>query len=425
MSSERSRILVIGSTGHIGKHIVSASAKLGHPTFALVRQSTASDPSKAAVLESFATSGISPLYGDLDDHESLVKAIKQVDIVISAVGSLQLANQIKIIDAIKEAGNVKRFLPSEFGLDVERVADVELLEQVAACLVPKREIRQVIRAAGIPYTIISNNYFAGCTLPHLVQIAPPTDKVVIFGDGNPKGVFLAEEDIGMFTIKAADDPRTLNKIVYARPPGNIYSHNELVAIWEKKTGKTLERVFLSEEDVLKTIKEAPVGPHPYGLILGIKYMVLMKGACLGFEIDPSVGAEATELYPEMLVYVYLGAHGTRLPKVSDMKMPIPQPWRRGRGQAVVEGRGSMATSGKPAHGGGSEPGKGNLEECQGFSNSNFPRRIRSLSTQLATFLRCCSYKSTPRLSFLPPSLSPALVTLPLNQSRFRESRIFY
>ncbi|KAG0465329.1 hypothetical protein HPP92_019493 [Vanilla planifolia] len=288
MSSERSRILVIGSTGHIGKHIVSASAKLGHPTFALVRQSTASDPSKAAVLESFATSGISPLYiwfnpflrvsqGDLDDHESLVKAIKQVDIVISAVGSLQLANQIKIIDAIKEAGNVKRFLPSEFGLDVERVADVELLEPVAAVMVPKREIRQVIRAAGIPYTIISNNYFAGCTLPHLVQIAPPTDKVVIFGDGNPKGVFLAEEDIGMFTIKAADDPRTLNKIVYARPPGNIYSHNELVAIWEKKTGKTLERVFLSEEDVLKTI----------------------KGACLGFEIDPSVGAEATELYPEV------------------------------------------------------------------------------------------------------------------------------
>ncbi|KAG0465328.1 hypothetical protein HPP92_019492 [Vanilla planifolia] len=304
MSSERSRILVIGSTGHIGKHIVSASAKLGHPTFALVRQSTASDPSKAAVLESFTTSGVALLYGDLDDHESLVKAIKHVDIVISAVGSLQLANQIKITDAIKEAGNVKRFLPSEFGLDVERVADVELLEPVAAVMVPKREIRQVIRAAGIPYTIISNNYFAGCTLPHLVQIAPPTDKVVIFGDGNPKRlgsecVFLAEEDIGMFTIKAADDPRTLNKIVYARPPGNIYSHNELVAIWEKKTGKTLERVFLSEEDVLKTIKEAPVGPHPYGLILGIKYMVLMKGACLGFEIDPSVGAEATELYPEV------------------------------------------------------------------------------------------------------------------------------
>ena len=47
------------------------------------------------------------LQGDLYDHESLVKAIKQVDVVISTVGSMQLADQVKIIAAIKEAGNVK------------------------------------------------------------------------------------------------------------------------------------------------------------------------------------------------------------------------------------------------------------------------------------------------------------------------------
>ena len=41
------------------------------------------------------------------DHESLVKAIKQVDVVISTVGNGQLNDQRKIIDAIKEAGNVK------------------------------------------------------------------------------------------------------------------------------------------------------------------------------------------------------------------------------------------------------------------------------------------------------------------------------
>lgn len=47
------------------------------------------------------------MQGDLYDHESLVKAIKQVDVVISTVGQMQLADQSKIIDAIKEAGNVK------------------------------------------------------------------------------------------------------------------------------------------------------------------------------------------------------------------------------------------------------------------------------------------------------------------------------
>ena len=50
--------------------------------------------------------------GDLYDHESLVKAIKQVDVVISTVGALQLADQDKIIAAIKEAGNVKVYIKS-------------------------------------------------------------------------------------------------------------------------------------------------------------------------------------------------------------------------------------------------------------------------------------------------------------------------
>lgn len=54
------------------------------------------------------------LQGDLYDHESLVKAIKQVDVVISTVGQMQLADQVKIIAAIKEAGNVKVPMNSVF-----------------------------------------------------------------------------------------------------------------------------------------------------------------------------------------------------------------------------------------------------------------------------------------------------------------------
>lgn len=45
--------------------------------------------------------------GDLYDQESLVKAIKEVDVVISTVGHMQIADQDKIISAIQEAGNIK------------------------------------------------------------------------------------------------------------------------------------------------------------------------------------------------------------------------------------------------------------------------------------------------------------------------------
>lgn len=57
-----SRILIIGGTGYIGKFIVEASAKLGHPTFALVRESTVNDPVKGKVIENFKNLGVTLLH---------------------------------------------------------------------------------------------------------------------------------------------------------------------------------------------------------------------------------------------------------------------------------------------------------------------------------------------------------------------------
>ncbi|KAL0360661.1 UNVERIFIED_CONTAM: Isoflavone reductase-like protein [Sesamum radiatum] len=192
--AEKSKILIIGGTGYIGKFIVEASAQSGHPTFALLRESTVSDPAKAKLVDGFKNSGVTILIGDLNDRESLVNAIKQVDVVISTVGQMQLADQVNIIAAIKEAGNVKPGLPP-----------------------------------------------------------PPRDKVTILGDGNAKGVFNDERDIATYTIRAVDDPKTLNKTLYIRPAKNTYSFNQIVALWEKLIGKTLQKSYVPEHQLLKQI----------------------------------------------------------------------------------------------------------------------------------------------------------------------------
>ncbi|KAG6534600.1 hypothetical protein ZIOFF_008503 [Zingiber officinale] len=255
--ASKSKILVIGATGYIGKHIVLASAREGHPTFALVRAAAGADrpPAKAKLLQDFQAAGVTLLHGDLYDHASLVSAIKQVDVVISTVGFLQLKDQTKIIDAIKDSGaNIKRFLPSEFGNDADRV---NALEPSKSTFDIKVQIRRAIEASGIPYTYVSSNCFSGYFLATLGQAGVtglPTDKVVILGDGNVKAVFVDEDDIGAYTVKAVDDPRTLNKVLYLRSPGNVLSHNELVSLWEKKVGKTFERVYVPEEEVLKKIQ---------------------------------------------------------------------------------------------------------------------------------------------------------------------------
>ncbi|URD97643.1 Isoflavone reductase [Musa troglodytarum] len=295
--AEKSKILIIGGTGYIGKFIVAASARSGHPTFALVRSTTApaDQPAKAKLLHDFQAAGVTFLQGDLHDPDSLVRAIQQVDVVISAVGSRQLKDQTKIIDAIKDAGgHIKRFIPSEFGNDADRIHAVEPAKSMYAI---KVQIRRSVEAAGIPYTYVSSNCFAGYFLPKLAGASGlPTDKVVILGEGNTKAIFLDEDDIGTYTINTVDDPRTLNKILYLRPPANILSHNELVSLWERKVGKTFERVYVSEEDVLKQIQESPM---PLNIILAISHSFFVNGDQTNFEIEPSFGVEASVLYPNV------------------------------------------------------------------------------------------------------------------------------
>lgn len=63
-------------------------------------------------------------------------------------------------------------------------------------------------------------------------------------------VFVEEDDVALYTIKTIDDPRTLNKTLYIRPPENILSQAEVVSIWEKLIGKKLMKTNISEKDFL-------------------------------------------------------------------------------------------------------------------------------------------------------------------------------
>lgn len=174
--------------------------------------------------------------GDIFDNESLVEAIKQVDVVISTIGGHMIPYQHKILSAIKQAGNVKvtfissllflhqtcsifchttmaliivtaicvllmdwkiltikvcmvqRFFPSEFGNDADHIHSVEPAKSMYAA---KAEFRRAVEAEGIPHTFVVCNFFDGYFLSNLSQPdadVPPRDKVVILGDGNPKGI---------------------------------------------------------------------------------------------------------------------------------------------------------------------------------------------------------------------------------------------
>ncbi|XP_039135202.1 phenylcoumaran benzylic ether reductase Betv6-like isoform X2 [Dioscorea cayenensis subsp. rotundata] len=247
----KSKILIIGVTGYIGRYLVEASLSMGHPTFALVRETTmANHPDKARYMQDLKDSGVTILF---------------------------------------------RYFPSEFGFDVDKV---RILEPAKSTLAIKARVREEIRMAGIPFTFISSNLCSTYFLSRLGQVEStgiPDEKVIIMGDGNTKVIINSEKDIAIYAIRAVDDPRTFNKVLYVRPASNHCTLNEIVSFWEKKTSKTLDRIYVSEEEVLKKIQSS-LEPLPF--FYAIAHACFIKGETCNFKIDKSVGVEATELYPD-------------------------------------------------------------------------------------------------------------------------------
>ncbi|KAH9753129.1 NmrA domain-containing protein [Citrus sinensis] len=240
----KSKVLVVGGTGYIGRRIVKASLAQGHETYVLQRPDIGLDIDKLQMLLSFKKQGAHLIEASFADHRSLVEAVKRVDVVICTISGVHFRShnilmQLKLVDAIREAGNVKRFLPSEFGIDPARMENA--LEPGRVTFDEKMVVRRAIQEAKIPFTYVSANCFAGYFAGNLSQMGtllPPKEKVCIYGDG-----------------KVKDDPRTINKTVYLRPPENILTQRQLVEIWEKLAGKQLEKVHIPNDQFLATMKE--------------------------------------------------------------------------------------------------------------------------------------------------------------------------
>ncbi|KAI3756201.1 hypothetical protein L1987_56018 [Smallanthus sonchifolius] len=299
----KSKVLVIGGTGHLGKRLVNASLEQGHDTYVLQRPEIGVNIEKVEMLLSFKKQGAHLVTGSFHDHQSLVEAVKQVDVVICAISgdvdhisSHQTLLQLKLVDAIKEAGNVKRFLPSEFGTDPSRMSDA--MEPGRVTFDDKMAVRKAIEDARIPFTYVSANCFAGYFVGGLCQfghILPSRDSVVLFGDASQKSIFVDEDDIAAYTIKTIDDPLTLNKTLYIRPPANILSQRQVVEIWEKLIGKPLRKSSLSEKEFLDSVKEKD---YVEQAAMTHFYHFFYEGCLANFEIGDDA-EEACLLYPDI------------------------------------------------------------------------------------------------------------------------------
>ncbi|KAF2322318.1 hypothetical protein GH714_011210 [Hevea brasiliensis] len=221
------------------------------------------DSEKSKILIFGATGYLGEYMGELEEHEKLVSVLKQVDV---------------------------RFVPSEFGNEVDRVSGLPPFE---ALLANKRRIRRATEAAGVPYTYVSANSFAAYFIDYLLHPHEKPDQLVVIR-GDAKAVLNYEEDVAAYTVRAATDPRVANRVIIYRPPGNIVSQLDLISYWEKKTGRTFKKIHVPEEEIVKLSETLT---FPENIPVSILHNIFIKGDQMSFELTED-DLEASKLYPD-------------------------------------------------------------------------------------------------------------------------------
>lgn len=140
-------VLVVGASGSIGRLVVAESLRRGHRTRALVR-----DPGRAAALARDAEVVI----GDLTDASTLSDAVEGVEGIVFAQGSHGGATEAEQVDY----GAVRNVLEA-LG---DRSARIALMTAIGATKHTlghdwKRRGERLVRASGLPYTIVRPGWF--------------------------------------------------------------------------------------------------------------------------------------------------------------------------------------------------------------------------------------------------------------------------
>ncbi|KAG5603758.1 hypothetical protein H5410_025250 [Solanum commersonii] len=195
------RILIVGATGFIGQFITQASLDANRRTYILVRSFSDNFHPKIKISKEFEDKGAIILHGVINDQKFMEHMLRkhEIDIVISVVGGESILDQLVLVQAMKVVGTIKRFLPSEFGHEVDRSNPVEpglnLYKQ-------KRKIRRFIEEMKIPYTYICCNSIASWPYydnKHPSDVLPPLDHFQIYGDGNVKEKIIPRSVVASLT----------------------------------------------------------------------------------------------------------------------------------------------------------------------------------------------------------------------------------
>jgi len=237
-------LLIVGSTGTLGRQVVRRALDEGYKVRCLVRS-----PKKAAFLKEW---GAELVPGNLCYPQTLAPALEGVTAVIDAATSrptdslsikqVDWDGKVALIQAAKAAG-VERFIFFSL-LDADKYPEVPLMEI-------KRCTELFLAQSGLNYTVLQLcGFMQGLIGQYAIPILEK-QAVWITGESSPIA-YMDTQDIAKFAVRALKVPETENK-TFPVVGTRAWSAEEIISLCERLSNQDA-RITRMPINLLRTVR---------------------------------------------------------------------------------------------------------------------------------------------------------------------------
>lgn len=228
MSSSPTTVAIAGATGNLGSPVIKGLLDAGFHVTALVRSNSSKLPCEHANLTSKTV--------DFGSSETIVPALKGIEVVVSCLSTAMMSSQNTLIDAANEAG-VRRFIPAEFGMDSNNPHCGRLPIVCESKVATRAYLEEKHRAnPSFTYTAIANGLFLDWGLDTGFIVGLKAHEATLYNGGDQRfSVTLLSDVVKAVVGVLRNLDATANRLVYIQSAAT--TQNELIRYAKEYDGK--------------------------------------------------------------------------------------------------------------------------------------------------------------------------------------------
>jgi len=254
-------ILIVGATGILGGMITQRLLESGKEVRILVRHNS---PAEEMAKQRMATSpqllieaGAQPVYGDLKDRASLDQACQGIETVITTANSAMRGGEDNV-DTVDRHGN-RNLIEAARAAGVKQFIFISFLGANLNHPVPlfkaKAETEAILTENGMPYTILSPNFFMESWIGMVVGIPlQARQPVTLVGQGQRLHSLISVGDVAAFAAATVGHPAALNQKIILGGPEPL-SWRGIVNTFGQVLGQELPVQFVAPGEAIPGLPE--------------------------------------------------------------------------------------------------------------------------------------------------------------------------